>query len=76
MNINTFRKIKMCEGPDLNRGTPARTDLESVAFDRAWLPSHGALVTPDAILNVRKPVRARTTPIDERVLTLAGEVAY
>ena len=66
----------MYEGPDLNRGTPARTDLESVAFDRAWLPSHGALVTPDAILNVRKPVRARTTPIDERVLTLAGEVAY
>ena len=38
-NINPLREIKMCEGPDLNRGTPARTDLESVAFDRAWLPS-------------------------------------
>ena len=36
----------MCEGPDLNRGTPARTDLESVAFDRAWLPSHGDFVRP------------------------------
>ena len=39
LNINLLHRIKMCEGPDLNRGTPARTDLESVAFDRAWLPS-------------------------------------
>ena len=37
---------EMCEGPDLNRGTPARTDLESVAFDRAWLPSLEPLLSP------------------------------
>jgi hypothetical protein len=35
LNINPLVCIKMCEGPDLNRGTPARTDLESVAFDLA-----------------------------------------
>lgn len=45
----------MCEGPDLNRGTPAGTDLESVAFDRAWLPSLGPPVRLGAILKARRP---------------------
>ena len=43
----------MCEGPDLNRRTPARTDLESVAFDRAWLPSLKPFEKPDIIINIR-----------------------
>ena len=42
----------MCEGPDLNRGTPARTDLESVAFDRAWLPSLDVLVRVGEVINI------------------------
>lgn len=37
-----LKKIRegWCEGPDSNRRTSAGTDLESVAFNRAWLPSH------------------------------------
>jgi hypothetical protein len=42
----------MCEGPDLNRGTPSRTDLESVAFDRAWLPSLEGLVNVENIIKI------------------------
>ena len=42
----------MCEGPDLNRGTPARTDLESVAFDRAWLPSLEVVVRGGEVINI------------------------
>ena len=30
----------LCEGPDSNRRTPARTDPKSVAFDLARQPSH------------------------------------
>jgi hypothetical protein len=28
---------KRCGEPDLNRRTPARIDLESIAVDQAWL---------------------------------------
>ena len=28
---------KICGEPDLNRRTPARIDLESIAIDQAWL---------------------------------------
>jgi hypothetical protein len=28
---------KICGEPDLNRRTPARIDLESIAVDQAWL---------------------------------------
>src|SRR2546428_11865302 len=33
---------RRCVGQDSNLGTPARTDLESVAVGRAWLPTHRA----------------------------------
>jgi hypothetical protein len=37
----------------LNRRTPARTDLESVAFDRAWLPSRGHFDKLGNIIKIR-----------------------
>ena len=53
----------MCEGPDLNRGTPARTDLESVAFDRAWLPSREGVVNVENIIKIlRAKVNKRKAP--------------
>ena len=30
-----------CVGQDSNLGTPSGRDLESLAFDRAWLPTRG-----------------------------------
>ena len=42
----------MCEGPDLNRRTPARTEFKSVAFDRAWLPSFEVLVERGKVINI------------------------
>src|SRR3989475_5486621 len=34
-----------CVGQDSNLGTPAGRDLESLAFDRAWLPTRGRAET-------------------------------
>ena len=56
----------MCEGPDLNRGTPARTDLESVAFDRAWLPSRERKIRLEAIINIRRLFQALSNSSDFR----------
>ena len=39
--------MEECEGTDLNRGTPSRTDLESAALGLTWLPSP---VTPKVYL--------------------------
>ena len=39
-------------GPGFEPGTPARTDLESVAFDRAWLPSLDVLVRGGEVINI------------------------
>ena len=36
---------KGCVGQDSNLGTPAGRDLESLAFDRAWLPTRGRAET-------------------------------
>ena len=52
MNVGVSYRHIMCEGPDLNRGTPARTDLESVAFDRAWLPSHECLLRFGGLIKI------------------------
>ena len=43
--------VNRCVGQDSNLGTPARTDLESVAVDQAWLPTHRD-VRPDVPLNI------------------------
>ena len=38
--MSIYNLDKKCEGPDSNRRITSETDLESVAFDLAWLPSH------------------------------------
>ena len=46
----------------MNRRTSAGTDLESVAFDLAWQPSHEAkLVTKSTLLNCLTASRKRRT---------------
>src|SRR5437879_2382978 len=41
-------RVKTCVGQDSNLGTPSGRDLESLAFDQAWLPT-------------RRPRRGRAT---------------
>src|SRR5213594_4946071 len=42
---SSSRTLRGCVGQDSNLGTPSGRDLESLAFDRAWLPTRGRAET-------------------------------
>src|SRR6059036_3874875 len=44
-SASSSRTLRGCVGQDSNLGTPSGRDLESLAFDRAWLPTRGRAPT-------------------------------
>src|SRR5213593_247338 len=44
-SASSSRTLRGCVGQDSNLGTPSGRDLESLAFDRAWLPTRGRAAT-------------------------------
>src|SRR5437867_4531246 len=51
--------VVRCVGQDSNLGTPSGRDLESLAFDRAWLPTRGR--APTAVRKTFRVSVARKT---------------
>src|SRR5438270_26108 len=67
-SANSFRqsvpgtRVKTCVGQDSNLGTPSGRDLESLAFDQAWLPTRLPATRPTGVKpfpfdRVRRPRR-------------------
>src|SRR2546422_1622555 len=63
-SASSSRTLRGCVGQDSNLGTPSGRDLESLAFDRAWLPTRGRAATavrktfPVSIATRRTPTEA------------------